>query len=82
MREAGSRTDGERYSKKLLPWLDGMVSADEEEFKKSGTPLYSSHMIDLSEETVEYNISTTAAYLKRSAPVRLAPFPFSMCNED
>lgn len=47
-----------------------MISADEEEFKKSGTPLFSSHMIDLSEEDVTYNIETTAAYLKRSAPVR------------
>jgi fructose-bisphosphate aldolase, class II len=47
-----------------------MISADEEEFKKSGTPLFSSHMIDLSEDDVKYNIDTTAAYLKRSAPVR------------
>nr|XP_036586175.1 fructose-bisphosphate aldolase [Colletotrichum truncatum]KAF6796582.1 fructose-bisphosphate aldolase [Colletotrichum truncatum] len=58
-------------AKKLLPWLDGMIAADEEEFKRSGTPLFSSHMIDLSEEEVAYNIKTTAEYLKRSAPMKL-----------
>ncbi|OHE93482.1 fructose-bisphosphate aldolase [Colletotrichum orchidophilum] len=58
-------------AKKLLPWLDGMISADEEEFKRSGHPLFSSHMIDLSEEDVAYNIETTAKYLKRSAPMKL-----------
>ncbi|KAG7143880.1 Fructose-bisphosphate aldolase like protein [Verticillium longisporum] len=58
-------------AKKLLPWLDGMLDADEAEFKKSGTPLFSSHMIDLSEEEVKWNIDTTAAYLKRSAPMKL-----------
>ncbi|KZL80556.1 fructose-bisphosphate aldolase [Colletotrichum incanum] len=58
-------------AKKLLPWLDGMIAADEEEFKRSGTPLFSSHMIDLSEEEVAYNIETTAKYLKRSAPMKL-----------
>ncbi|WPG99378.1 Fructose-bisphosphate aldolase 1 [Acrodontium crateriforme] len=57
-------------AKKLLPWLDGMMAADEEWFKQKGEPLFSSHMIDLSEEEVEYNIKTTAAYLKRAAPMK------------
>jgi len=57
-------------AKKLLPWLDGMLDADEAYFKTHGEPLFSSHMIDLSEESVEYNISTTAAYLKRAAPMK------------
>lgn len=57
-------------AKKLLPWLDGMLDADEAHFKKTGEPLYSSHMIDLSEESVEYNLKTTASYLKRAAPMK------------
>lgn len=47
-----------------------MLDADEEQFKKTGEPLYSSHMIDLSEEPVDYNIQTTAKYLKRMAPMK------------
>ncbi|KAI7164504.1 Fructose-bisphosphate aldolase [Hortaea werneckii] len=57
-------------AKKLLPWLDGMLDADEKHFKATGEPLFSSHMIDLSEEPVEENIQTTAAYLKRAAPMK------------
>jgi fructose-bisphosphate aldolase class II len=57
-------------AKKLLPWLDGMMDADEEYFKLHGEPLYSSHMIDLSEEPVDWNIETTAKYLKRAAPMK------------
>jgi fructose-bisphosphate aldolase class II len=58
-------------AKKLLPWLDGMIDADEAYFKEHGEPLFSSHMIDLSEEPVDWNIETTAKYLKRSAPMKL-----------
>ncbi|EME86361.1 uncharacterized protein MYCFIDRAFT_210483 [Pseudocercospora fijiensis CIRAD86] len=57
-------------AKKLLPWLDGMLDADEAWFKQHGEPLFSSHMIDLSEEAVDENIKTTAAYLKRAAPMK------------
>jgi fructose-bisphosphate aldolase class II len=57
-------------AKKLLPWLDGMLDADEAYFKEHGEPLFSSHMIDLSEEEVAYNIETTAKYLKRAAPMK------------
>ncbi|KAL1589948.1 Fructose-bisphosphate aldolase 1 [Cladosporium halotolerans] len=57
-------------AKKLLPWYDGMMDADEAYFKVHGEPLFSSHMIDLSEEEVDYNIQTTAAYLKRAAPMK------------
>ncbi|TQS35654.1 hypothetical protein Golomagni_03920 [Golovinomyces magnicellulatus] len=57
-------------AKKLLPWLDGLLDADEAYFKQHGEPLFSSHMIDLSEESVEYNIETTAKYLKRAAPMK------------
>ncbi|KAL8420426.1 hypothetical protein RB594_003276 [Gaeumannomyces avenae] len=57
-------------AKKLLPWLDGMLDADEAFFKEHGTPLFSSHMIDLSEEPRDWNIETTAKYLKRAAPMK------------
>ena len=57
-------------AKKLLPWLDGMMDADEKYFKEHGEPLFSSHMIDLSEEPVDWNIETTAKYLKRAAPMK------------
>jgi len=57
-------------AKKLLPWLDGMLDEDEKYFKEHGEPLFSSHMIDLSEESVEWNIETTAKYLKRAAPLK------------
>ncbi|KAF2148376.1 fructose-BISphosphate ALDOLASE, class II [Myriangium duriaei CBS 260.36] len=57
-------------AKKLLPWLDGMLEIDEKWFKQHGTPLYSSHMIDLSEEAVDWNIQTTKKYLERAAPMK------------
>jgi len=57
-------------AKKLLPWFDGMLDADEKYFKEHGEPLFSSHMIDLSEEPVDWNINTTASYLKRMAPMK------------
>merc|ERR1711939_548975 len=57
-------------AKKLLPWLDGLMDADEKYFKEHGEPLFSSHMIDLSEEEGDWNIKTTAEYLKRAAPMK------------
>lgn len=56
-------------AKKLLPWMDGMVEAGEHHFAKHGRPLYSSHMIDLSEEPIEENIATCAGYFKRLAAI-------------
>ena len=47
-----------------------MLDADEAWFKQHGEPLWSSHMIDLSEEDVEYNVDTTAKYLQRMAPMK------------
>ncbi|MFT5880009.1 MAG: fructose-bisphosphate aldolase class II [Moritella sp.] len=52
-------------AKKLLPWIDGLLDAGEEFFAQTGKPLFSSHMLDLSEEPLEENIETCAAYLKR-----------------
>jgi len=57
-------------AKKLLPWLDGLLDEDERYFQEHGEPLFSSHMIDLSEEPVKWNIETTAKYLKRAAPMK------------
>ncbi|MBT8384191.1 MAG: class II fructose-bisphosphate aldolase [Bacteroidia bacterium] len=52
-------------AKKLLPWIDGLLDAGEKHFKETGKPLYSSHMIDLSEEPIEENIEICKKYLKR-----------------
>jgi len=54
-------------AKKLLPWLDGMLDADEAYFKDHGVPLFSSHMIDLSEDPKQENIETCVKYFKRMA---------------
>ena len=52
-------------AKKLLPWVDGMLKAGEAHFAQTGKPLYSSHMIDLSEESLEENVDICADYLIR-----------------
>jgi fructose-bisphosphate aldolase class II len=52
-------------AKKLLPWIDGLLDASEAHFKETGKPLYSSHMIDLSEEPIEENIEICKTYLER-----------------
>jgi len=52
-------------AKKLLPWIDGLLDAGEKFYKETGKPLYSSHMLDLSEETVEHNIEISKRYLER-----------------
>eukprot|EP00933_Yihiella_yeosuensis_P036400 TRINITY_DN3015_c0_g1_i6.p1 TRINITY_DN3015_c0_g1~~TRINITY_DN3015_c0_g1_i6.p1 ORF type:complete len:360 (-),score=109.55 TRINITY_DN3015_c0_g1_i6:210-1289(-) len=57
-------------AKKLLPWFDGMLEADEAFFKAHGEPLFSSHMLDLSEEPDEENIAICQKYLKRMAPMK------------
>ena len=52
-------------AKKLLPWIDGLLDASEKYFAETGKPLYSSHMIDLSEEPIEENIDICKTYLER-----------------
>jgi fructose-bisphosphate aldolase class II len=52
-------------AKNLLPWVDGLLDASEEHFKQTGKPLYSSHMLDLSEEPIEENIELSKKYLER-----------------
>ncbi len=52
-------------AKKLLPWIDGLLDASEAYFEQFGSPLFSSHMLDLSEEPLEENIEICAKYLER-----------------
>ncbi len=56
-------------AKNLLPWMDGLLDANEEEFNRTGKPLYSSHMIDLSAEPLEENVATCKKYLKRMSKI-------------
>ena len=56
-------------AKKLLPWIDGLLDAGEEFYAAHGKPLYSSHMIDLSEEPIEENIELCKKYLKRMSAI-------------
>ncbi|KAI9614065.1 hypothetical protein KEM48_003630 [Puccinia striiformis f. sp. tritici PST-130] len=58
-------------AKKLLPWFDGMLTANEEYYKKHGEPLFSSHMLDLSEESKEENIEICVKYFARMAKIDL-----------
>ena len=56
-------------AKKLLPWIDGLLEAGEEFYAVHGKPLYSSHMIDLSEEPIKENIELCKKYLKRMSAI-------------
>ena len=56
-------------ARKILPWIDGLLDAGEEFFEQHGKPLYSSHMIDLSDEPIEENIETCKHYLTRMSKI-------------
>lgn len=56
-------------AKKLLPWIDGLLEASEKHYAETGKSLYSSHMIDLSEEPIEENIEICKEYLKRMSKI-------------
>ena len=56
-------------ARKLLPWIDGLLDAGEDFHKVHGKSLYSSHMIDLSEEPIEENIETCKRYLERMSKI-------------
>lgn len=56
-------------AKKILPWVDGLLAAGEAFHAKRGYPLYSSHMLDLSEEPLEENLETCAKYFERMAKI-------------
>lgn len=56
-------------AKKLLPWVDGLLEAGEKHYEQTGMPLYSSHMLDLSAEPLEENISICEKYLERMSKI-------------
>ena len=56
-------------AKKLLPWIDGLLDEGEKWFAEKGRPLFSSHMLDLSEESLEENIEISAKYLERMSKI-------------
>lgn len=58
-------------AKKLLPWIDGLLDAGEKHYKETGKPLFSSHMLDLSEESLIENIDICKKYLERMAKMEM-----------
>ena len=56
-------------AKNLLPWIDGVMTANEEYYKLNGKTLFSSHMLDLSEESLEENMEISKKYLERMSKV-------------
>ncbi|MFA9390931.1 MAG: class II fructose-bisphosphate aldolase [Prolixibacteraceae bacterium] len=56
-------------AKKLLPWIDGLIEASEKNFAETGKPLFSSHMLDLSEEPLDENIAICVEYFKRMSKI-------------
>ncbi len=59
-------------AKKLLPWIDALLEAGENYYESQGKPLFSSHMLDLSEETLLENVLTCKAYLKRMTKIEMS----------
>jgi fructose-bisphosphate aldolase class II len=58
-------------AKKLLPWIDGLLDAGEKHYEKYGKPLFSSHMLDLSEEPLKENIEICKKYLARMSKIEM-----------
>ena len=56
-------------AKKLIPWVEGLLDAGEAYYKENGVPLFSSHMLDLSEESLEENIEISKKFLKRMSKI-------------
>ncbi len=59
-------------NRKLVPWVDGLIDHSEAHFKATGKPLYSSHMLDLSEEPIEDNLNECARVLERMAKMKMS----------
>lgn len=59
-------------AKKLLPWIDALLEAGEAHYETHGKPLYSSHMLDLSEETLEENVAISKSYLERMSKIGMS----------
>lgn len=59
-------------AKKLLPWIDALLDEGEKHYKTHGKPLYSSHMLDLSEEPLEENVAICKKYLQRMSKIGMS----------
>ena len=59
-------------NKKLIPWVEALVEAGEDFYKQTGGPLYSSHMLDLSAETVEFNLGECERILRRMSKIDMS----------
>lgn len=59
-------------AKKWLPWVSGLIDAGEEFYKEKKRPLFSSHMLDLSEEPIEENVNTSVEFFKRMKPLGMS----------
>lgn len=59
-------------NRELVPWVDALIDAGEARFKATGKPLFSSHMLDLSEESLEENLAECERMLKRLAPIDMS----------
>jgi fructose-bisphosphate aldolase class II len=59
-------------NRKLIPWVEGLLTFSEDEFRRTGKPLFSSHMVDLSEEDLDDNIAECARILTRMAPMGMS----------
>lgn len=66
----GLHTD--HANKELIPWVEGLVEAGEAHFKSTGKPLFSSHMLDLSEEPIDWNLGQCERLLRRMAPLGMS----------
>ena len=59
-------------NKKLLPWIDSLLLEGEKHYERTGKPLFSSHMLDLSEETLDANIADCVRYIKRMSQIQVS----------
>lgn len=59
-------------NKALIPWVEAMIEHSEQHFDMTGKPLFSSHMLDLSAEDINFNLSESARILKRMAPMGMS----------
>ena len=59
-------------NRKLIPWIEGMLDEGEKHYERHGRPLFSSHMLDLSAETIDFNLSESARLLERMAKIDMS----------
>jgi fructose-bisphosphate aldolase class II len=59
-------------NRKLIPWVEGLIEHGEQHYERTGRPLFSSHMLDLSEESLDFNLSECARILERIAPLGMS----------